>query len=122
MSNVRLSGVSISDHCPVLCTLSWRPPNRVKGEHTTVEHRSFKNFDQNAFLFYLGQIDFANVYGSIDSNSALDSWYDTFMPIVNKHAPIRRKKVKHKTLPGWLTADLMEAMKIRDELKRDKKK
>ena len=120
VSNVRLSGVGISDHCPILCTLSWRPPKRVKGEHTTIEYRSLKNFDQNAFLFDLGRIDFANVYSSIDLNCALASWYDTFVPIVNKHAPIRRRRVKHKTLPSWLTADIMEAMKIRDQLKRDK--
>jgi hypothetical protein len=48
-------------------------------------------------------------------------WYDIFIPIVNKHAPIRTKRVKHATLPKWLSPEIKDAMKIRDTLKKEKK-
>ena len=40
---------------------------------------------------------------------------------MNKHAPIRRKRVKHSALPGWLSAEIKDAMRIRDSLKQDRK-
>jgi hypothetical protein len=48
-------------------------------------------------------------------------WYNIFLPIVDKHAPVRKKRVKQQTLPGWLTSDIIQAMEIRDRLKKEKK-
>ena len=39
-----------------------------------------------------------------------------FLQIVDKHAPIRTKRVKSKSCP-WITADLKERMHNRDTLK-----
>ena len=47
-------------------------------------------------------------------------WYDAFLPVVNKHAPLRRKRVRHPKLPLWLTKDIIQAMDFRDKLKHDK--
>ena len=49
------------------------------------------------------------------------AWYDIFMPIIYKHAPLRKKRVKHPKLPPWLTKDVIGAMAIRDRLKKEKK-
>ena len=46
------------------------------------------------------------------------AWYDIFMPIIDKHAPLRKKRVKHPKLPPWLTKDVTGAMAIRDRLKK----
>lgn len=121
MSSALLSDVSLSDHCPVICTWSVKPLKCTKGEHTTVEYRSFKNFDKDLFLNDLHHVTFAEVYNSNTPDDALAAWYSIVMPIIDKHAPIRRKRVKHKTLPGWLTREIVEAMKTRDELKKKKK-
>ncbi|WP_293703422.1 hypothetical protein, partial [Thiolapillus sp.] len=43
------------------------------------------------------------------------------MPIIDKHAPLRKKRVKHPKLPPWLTKDVIVAMAIRDRLKKEKK-
>ena len=55
-----------------------------------------------------------------DPSEALASWYDAFLPVVNKHAPLRRKRVKHPKLPPWLTKDIIQTMALRDKLQRDK--
>ena len=49
------------------------------------------------------------------------AWYDISMPIINKHAPLRKKRVKHPKLPPWLTKDVIVAMAIRDRLKKENK-
>ena len=45
----------------------------------------------------------------------------SFLPVVEKRAPIRRRRVKHPTLPQWPSSEIIKAMKLRDRLKRDKK-
>ena len=45
---------------------------------------------------------FHSVLNYNDSSEALAFWYDTFLPVVKKHAPLRRKRVKHPKLPPWL--------------------
>jgi hypothetical protein len=120
ISNIRLSDVSISDHCPIVCTWSCKVAKIAKSTHTTIEYRSFKRFNKDHFLYDLSSVNFSDVYNCSDANDAVAMWYDIFLPIVDKHAPIRRKRVKHQTLPGWMSNDIIEAMKLRDRLKKDK--
>ena len=40
---------------------------------------------------------------------------------VNRHAPLKRKRVKHPKLPPWLNKDIKETIAERDKLKREKK-
>ena len=62
---------------------------------------------------------FHGVFNYNDPSEALAFWYDAFLP-VNKHVPLRRKRVKHPKLSPWLTKDIIQAMALRDKLKRDK--
>ena len=121
ISNIQVSDVSISDHCPILCSWSCKIPKPAKSYHTTIQYRCFKRFDKNVFLADLSCTNFANIHNCINPNDALNMFYDMFMPIVDRHAPLRRKRVKHQTVPGWMNADLVNAMKLRDKLKKDKK-
>ena len=63
---------------------------------------------------------FHGVFNYNDPSEALAFWYDSFLPIVNKYAPLRRKRVKHPKLPPWLTKDIIQTMALRDKLQRDK--
>ena len=62
---------------------------------------------------------FHGVFNYHDPSGALALWFDAFLPVVNKHAPLRRKRMKHPKLPPWLTKDIIQAMALRDKLKRD---
>ena len=63
---------------------------------------------------------FHGVFNYNDPSEALAFWYDVFLSVVNKHAPLRRKRVKHPKLPPWLTKNIIQAMALRYKLKRDK--
>ena len=121
VSDVTVVDSGISDHCPIMCTWLSKIPKPKKNSHTMIQFRSFKHFDQTLFLHDLHQADFNKVYNYNDANDALSAFYAIIAPIINKHAPIRRKRVKHPTLPGWLSAEIKEAMSIRDKLKKEKK-
>ena len=40
--------------------------------------------------------------------------------MLGKHAPVRQRRVKTREKPPWLTKEIMQAMKIRDELRKQK--
>ena len=63
---------------------------------------------------------FHSVLNQNDPREALAFWHEAFLTVVNKHAPRRRKGVKHPKLPPWLTKDTIQAMALHDKLKRDK--
>ena len=63
--------------------------------HTFVQYRSLKHFNNDDFLRDLSSAPFAAVLGAADPTTALITWYDACLPVIEKHAPLRRKRVKH---------------------------
>ena len=48
-------------------------------------------------------------------------WTDLFLDVINKHAPLKKKRVKHQTLPPWLNSGTKQAMLLRDKCRKQKK-
>ena len=89
--------------------------------HTTIQYRTFTRFNKDAFLFDLSWASFCDVYKFDNPDDALSVWYDIIMPIINVHAPLDKKRVKHPKLPPWLTRDVITAMAVCDHLKKEKR-
>ena len=52
-----------------------------------------------------------------DIDSIVLHWNKLFMSIVDKHVPIKTKRVKHKYQPDWFNADILQAIQERDHFK-----
>lgn len=111
---------SMSDHYPVCCTLHCQVPQTKAGKHTTITYRSYKHFDTSAFLNDLSSCPFDAVYEFNDPDEALAYFCKLFSVIYDRHAPVRRKRVKEQSLPPWLTIDIRKAMNQRDRFKKAK--
>lgn len=120
ISNVHVPSLAVSDHNPVCCTVSMKLDKENNKRHKTIKYRSFKKFNNGDFLRDLSNTPFSDVYNHTSPDSALSCWMDLFLGVLNKHAPIREKRVKHSTLPPWLTVDIKQAMTFRDKLKKEK--
>ena len=58
-----------------------------------VEYRSFKNFDQEFFLNDLEQKNLNSIVDKCDNvNSAYENFESEFISVINKHAPMKKKK------------------------------
>ena len=115
-----VSDLSISDHNPISCTRSIELPKPDPKGYTHVSLRSFKHFNQKAFFADLTCTLFDNVHQHTDPNEALAVWYKLFMDGVNRHAPIRHKRVKHSKLSPWLNKNIIQVMSDRDRLKKER--
>ena len=52
-----------------------------------------------------------------DKDEALRVWTDLFMDVVSKHTPLKVHRVKNEIQPNWLTTEILDAMKTRDQFK-----
>ena len=118
--SISVPSIAISDHFPVLCTWSIKLPRRPPQGHTTAQYRTFKRFNKDAFPFDLSCAPVCDVYKFNNPDNALSVWYDIIMPIINVHAQLRKKRVKHPKLPPWLTRGVITAMAVRNRLKKEK--
>ena len=55
-------------------------------------------------------------YANIDD--ALEAWYSLFVETINKHAPIKKHRIKKYIQPDWLNSEILDNMKDRDKLKK----
>ena len=113
--------LAISDHSAVCCAIAMKLGKLKKKKHTTITYRSFKNFDEEKFQQDLQNAPFYMVYNHTCPDQAMACWIDIYQEVLNQNAPLRTKRVKHDSLPPWLTIDIRSAMALRDKLKKEKK-
>ena len=109
--------LSISDH--FLICFTRKINNKIsKVKHVTTLYRCFKHFNENYFLAELAE-DIETLETDQETiNGDLEVWSSLILKHVNKHAPIKTKRVKTKRLPDWLTQDIVLMQKQRDNCKR----
>ena len=105
--------VGISDHSLIYAT---HKHNTLKADPKIIESRQFKNFDCDAFIEDIKETPFHFASLMDDPNEMWDVWKSLLLEVINKHAPMRKIKVKSKSSP-WITAELGRKMRKRDFLK-----
>ena len=102
----------ISDH---YLTFTVFGTTKVETKHfdNVIEYRCYRNFSQENFTNMLQNSPFLDIVDDSDVNNALNRWYDLYMAAVNKHAPLKKKRLRSKLCP-WVTGDLIDTMKKRD--------
>ena len=92
----------------------------VKTEHISTSYRCFKNFNESLFLIDLGSDleSFSLCNSNVDDEFAF--WFSIIQNQLDRHAPIKTRRVKSKRLPEWFTSDILIARRMRDNLMRVK--
>ena len=68
----------------------------------------------------MAKVPWSVVDSSDNITDMVDTWNKLFLGVINKHAPIREKRVKYPTIPEWWNEDIELAIKIRDKYKKGK--
>ena len=75
----KVSTIALSDHYPVCFVRHLRANYDRKHGHTTIKYRSYKNFDEKAFLADLEVVPWSVIEQFDDVDDALDTWEKLFM-------------------------------------------
>ena len=89
-----------------------------RNSHKSIKYRSFKNFDEIAFLNDLLTVPWSEIEMFNDIDESLEAWYSLFIKTVDKHAPIKTHRIKNDIQPDWIYPDILDKMKQRDKLKK----
>ena len=109
ITEVNIPTIAMSDHFPVCVTRSTKN-NLNKNTHITIEYRDYKHFDDTGYLSDLANafnLDVLTEYD--DPNIVLDKIYDLIVPVLNKHAKVKIKRVKCHSSPKWMNSEINEA-------------
>ena len=87
------------------------------GGSSIIETRQFKRFKAENFLQDLEQKNWNCIVSHSDPNKMWDAWRNLMMSAIDKHAPLKKKRVGKKKSP-WITCDFLHKMRIRDSLKK----
>ena len=79
-------------------------------------YRNFKTFNHAKFRNDIYNENWEFLDSGLDPNRMWTEWKTKFLQIVDKHVPIRIKRVRSKNCP-WITAGLKERMHNCDTLK-----
>ena len=120
ISNCFVSRLSISDHFPI-CFSRKVNHKLAKNKHTMNSYRSYKHFDETKFLADLSlDLDNFEISYTNTVEDDLAAWSTTMTKHLNKHAPIKTKRVKTKRLPDWFTPEIRINQNLRDNCKHNK--
>ena len=117
LEKVTNSGVihlGISDHSLVFLT---RKTHYHRNGPRVIETRQFKHFNRGKFLSDLNQLPWANVDLYSDPNDMWREWKEMFLGCVDRHAPLKLKRIRKKRSP-WITRELLCKIRKRDFLKK----
>ena len=112
--------VGFSDHS--LSFLSWKVKH-LNDANTCAKFISFRKsrgVDIDAFKTDMRSKNWSRVETSSSLDEAVFQWEELVMNVVDKHMPIRTKKVKKKHSP-WLNESIFDMMKKRDKMKKKAK-
>ena len=103
--------VSLSDHYMIVCTIG-----RIKSSkcnHKFSYCRNTKKFNIDEFKADLEKICWNDVLSDSDPITAYEHWSRKFISVLNKYAPLKKKRIRQKEAP-WMNIDILEKIRERD--------
>ena len=112
--------LAISDNYPVCITRKLSKAFDTGPVHKFINYRRTKPFDEEQFLH-----DLANQPWSVtdifdEASDALDYFFEVFSSTISTPAPKKKRRVKRQKQPNWINAEILTAMKIRDQFQTTK--
>ncbi len=83
----------------------------------TIQYRSFKNFDQDAYEIDLLSADWFTIYKAQTTDEAWDNLHSILIKTVNKYAPVKERRIQAQNVP-WIDDNVRSSMRLRDRLVR----
>ena len=108
--------LSLSDHDMVI--FSWRKCKpKFDGNHCYITSRNIKKIDIESFVSDLRQISLNDVLDEDSIENAYEIWVNKIRFVLNKHAPVKKKRVRHRKSP-WMTREILDLIRKRDQAKK----
>ena len=120
VSQCKVLPVSLSDHEMVI--FSWRKSKpKSNGNHCYISSRNMRKIDIENFVNELKDMSLDETLQETSTDKAYDIWVRKIRSLLDKHAPIKKKRVRQKKSP-WMTSDIVDLIRERDKAKQSAKR
>ncbi|CAH1245976.1 ANTXR1 [Branchiostoma lanceolatum] len=102
----------LSDHHLIY---TYRGLKQPKPPPKWITARIFKRFDEEQFKKDLARVPWSTVAVFDSVQDMWSAWKSLFESVCNKHAPVKKFRVKGTDCPPWLSQDVRELMSLRDQ-------
>ena len=106
--------LGLSDHSLITVKRTFK---HKKVPPRFISTRSFKNFNEEAFLNDLGDLDWSGVLNATNADVAADIFSSNVLKVLNKLAPCVKRRVNNFN-PPWVNDHLLHSIRERDFLKK----
>jgi hypothetical protein len=113
ISLVSVPTYGISDHYPVCITRKIENRHADSG-HKTISYRSTKHFNEDAFMGDMFSAPWDTVNMQPNSDLAVELFNSLCNNVLNKHMPLKTKRIKIDTKPAWMNDEIKNAIHQRD--------
>ena len=109
--------LGISDHSLIYAIrkLNYVPKT---GSRNQIEYRNFKQFNAESFLNDLYILPWSELDNKQNVDEMWECWKSLFIQVLDKHAPLKTKRVRKKGSVPWTNKDIKSKLFERDFLKR----
>ena len=94
--------ITISDHYPIVITMKSDKKTEKKG-HQYTQYRNFKKFNEDSFRRDLATANWNLINDAEDPNVAVTEFNKIILNTLNRHAPMKTKRVKKQLNPNGST-------------------
>ena len=110
--------IGVSDHYMIVA--SWGNIKQKCDSHKYLITHNTSKLDVQEFQAELASVNWDEVYKEKDTEIAYEKFMNKFRPILDRHAPLRKRRVKQNNDIPWLNKDVKDMMKhtCRDSLKK----
>ena len=106
--------LGISDHDLVYTVKKLRLP---KPKARTIEFRSLKNLDNEAFISDLKSIPWDSSYTFDNVDDVWAHWEKLYKQVLDKHAPVQQIRLRDNQLP-WINPSIQKQIRLRNRLSK----
>ena len=109
--------LGISDHSLIYAIrkLNYVPKT---GSRNQIEYRNFKQFKAESFLNDLYILPWSELDNKQNVDEMWECWKSLFIQVLDKHAPLKTKRVRKKGSVPWINKDIKSKLFERDFIKR----
>lgn len=117
MSNV--INLNISDHYPIHVVRNVQIKDKTY-VHKFSFYRSMKMFNKSAYLKDICKVDWHSIFNTTILDEIIGNFNNLLISVINKHCPLRKRRVKHQELPPWFNTEISNAISQRDKTNKSK--
>lgn len=121
IADISIPNIGLADHLPVFFRRKYcKQPKH--NQNNIIQYRDFKKLNSIELHRDLQNTPWDSAFETNNVNAALNNVEKMLNEVLDKHIPLKSKRVKKPSQPAWMTKEINVSMRQRDNLLKNARK